>query len=71
MQRKRFILTKKYERFKKTPNPLRSKSRILCESGINKDYNNNCNKACEQAQRKKEDDRCQLNQFMFSQKLEN
>lgn len=53
------------------PNPLRSKSRILCESGINKDYNNNCNKACEQAQRKKEDDRCQLNQFMFSQKLEN
>ena len=44
MQRKRFILTKKQERFKKTPNSLHSKSRILCESGIIKDYNNNCNK---------------------------
>ena len=53
------------------PNSLHSKSRILRESGNNKGYNNNCNKACEQAQRKKEDDRCQLNQFMFSLKLEN
>lgn len=26
------------------PNSLHSKSRILCESGIIKDYNNNCNK---------------------------
>ena len=71
MQRKRFILNKKQEGFKKKPNSLHSKSRILRESGNNKGYNNNCNKACEQAQRKKEDDRCQLNQFMFSQKLEN
>ena len=53
------------------PNNWHLKSRILCESGTNIDYNNNCNKASEQAQRKKEDDRCQLNQFMFSQKLEN
>ena len=44
MQRKRFILTKKQERFKKMPNSLHSKSRILCESGIIKDYNNEkCN----------------------------
>ena len=44
MQRKRFILTKKQEGFKKKPNSLHSKSRILCESGTNKEYNNNCNK---------------------------
>ena len=53
------------------PNSLHSKSRILCESGTNKEYNNNCNKACEQARRKKEDYRCLHTQFMFSQKLEN
>lgn len=71
MQRKRSVLTKKKERLIKTPNTLHSKSRILCESGVNKDYNNNCNKLVNKLKEKKEDDRCQLNQFMFSQKLEN
>ena len=53
MQRKRFILTKMQITFKKTRNPLHFKSRILRENANNKEYNNNCNKACEQAQRKR------------------